>query len=97
MIDAVKAQSGQAYNAFDTRVRTPAYGIAQSADKSLSPIIDKLELAVNKLSTQPASSEPTDDLSQIGRAYRLSIIAKDQIVLLSSEQIKQVQSHSIVV
>lgn len=97
MIGAVKAQSGQAYSAFDARVRTPAYGIAQSADKSLSPIIDKLELAVNKLSTQPASTEQTGDLSQISRAYRLSLLAKDQIVLLSSEQIKQVQTHNVVV
>ena len=100
MMGAVKSQSDQAYSAFDSRVRTPAYGFAHSADKSLSPIVDKLELAVNKLSAQPSSNGPepaTEDKSQIGRAYRLSLAAKDQIVLLSTEQIKQIQTHNVLV
>lgn len=99
MIGAVRASSDQAYTAFDSRVRTPAYDLAQSADKSLSPIVDKLELAVSKLSTQPSSpnAEPTEEQSQLSRAYRLSVQARDQIVLLSSEQIKQVQTHNVLV
>lgn len=101
MIGAVKSSSDQAYSAFDARVRTPAYGFAHSADKSLSPIIDKFELAVNKFSPQsstPSSgSTTTEDQSQIGRAYRLSVQARDQIVHLSSEQIREVQTHNVLV
>lgn len=96
MISTVKAQSDQAYSTFYNRVQAPAYGIAQNADKSLSPIVDKLELAVNKLSAQPAATEPVEEKSQIGRAYRLSVVAKDQIVLLSSEQVKQIQTHNVI-
>lgn len=99
MIGAVKAQSDHAYSTFYSHVQAPALGIAQHADKSLSPIVDKLELAVSKISTQPTSSTPTEDTneSQIGRAYRLSLHAKDQIVLLSGEQIKQIQAHNVLV
>ncbi|KAF8320488.1 hypothetical protein DL93DRAFT_2052703 [Clavulina sp. PMI_390] len=107
IIGTLKQSSDQAYSAFDARVRTPAYGLAQTADKSLSPIVDKLELAINKLSPPATTSEEapapaaapnaTESSSQIERAYKLSVQARDQIVLLSSEQIKEVQKHSVIV
>ncbi|KAF9519336.1 hypothetical protein BS47DRAFT_1358205 [Hydnum rufescens UP504] len=79
--------------------QTPAYGIAQNADKSLSPIVDQLELAVNKL--HPGGVTPTSDVSppksQIHRAYKLSLDLKDQLYALSGEQIKQIQQHNLVV
>jgi len=99
VIGTLKSSSDQAFNALYTRVQAPAYGIAQNADKSLSPIVDQLELAVNKL--HPGGVTATSDVnppkSQIHRAYRLSLDLKDQLYALSGEQIKQIQQHNLVV
>jgi hypothetical protein len=93
-----------AYKAFDDRVKTPAYGLATKADASLTPIIDRLETVVHRITPQregsDASSESSTDsqasTTQLSRAYRLSVGLKDQIILLSSEQVKQLQSQSVI-
>ena len=42
------------------------------------------------------SSEPTSE-RQVARAYRLSLDLKDQIIVLSSEQLKQLQQNNVYV
>jgi hypothetical protein len=99
VIGTLKSSSDQAYSAFYTKVQAPAYGIAQTADKTLSPIVDQLEIAVHKL--HPDGAAPIPDTnppkSQVHRAFKLSLDLKDQLYALSGEQIRQIQQHNVVV
>ena len=108
-MNQLKSSSDAAYAAFHNNVQAPAYGVAKNADRSLSPIVDKLELVVNKIGgaqspQDPSSSSSTGnettspvDETQVGRVYRLGWDLKDRVYTLSGEQLKLVQQHNVVV
>ncbi|KAF8326850.1 uncharacterized protein EI90DRAFT_3281607 [Cantharellus anzutake] len=101
IVNQLKSSSDAAYAAFHDNVQAPAYGVAKNADQSLSPIVDKLELAVNKIVPPQQNSTTTGadagGGTQVGRAYRLSLDLKDRVYTLSGEHLRLVQQHNVVV
>ncbi|KAJ4488345.1 hypothetical protein J3R30DRAFT_3435248 [Lentinula aciculospora] len=81
--------------------RQSAGAIAQDIDKKFAPIVDYLEVAVNRIdSNTKENGVPTDkdaQVSQYSRALELSTRLRDQLQLHSNEQIRQLQAHSILV
>ncbi|CAE6429713.1 unnamed protein product [Rhizoctonia solani] len=96
-----------ATKAYEDRVKTPAYVLVSKVDSALlTPIVDRFELVVNKFhrevpsspsSASSSSSSDSEGVSerQYARAYRLSLDLKDQIIVLSSDQLKQLQQNNI--
>ncbi|KAG9128227.1 hypothetical protein FRC07_002516 [Ceratobasidium sp. 392] len=105
------AYANAASKAYENKVKAPAYGLVVRADSTLTPIVDRFEIVVSKLhkETPSASSSSASSASstssdsevtserQVARAYRLSLDLKDQIVVLSSEQLKQLQQNNVYV
>ncbi|KAJ1311595.1 hypothetical protein OPQ81_010073 [Rhizoctonia solani] len=100
------AYANAASKAYEDRVKMPAYGLVSKVDSTLlTPIVDRFEVVVNKLhkdapsspSSVSSSSSDSDGASerQYVRAYRLSLDLKDQIIVISSEQLKQLQQNNI--
>ncbi|KEP54913.1 TRAPP domain protein [Rhizoctonia solani 123E] len=94
-----------ATKAYEDRVKTPAYVLVSKVDSTLlTPIVDRFETVVNKLHkdapSSPSSSSSSSSESEGGserqyaRAYRLSLDLKDQIIIVSSEQFKQLQQNN---
>ncbi|KAG8894185.1 hypothetical protein FRB99_001426, partial [Tulasnella sp. 403] len=91
-------------------VTRPVYGIANGVDSSLAPIVDRLEIALQKLgpthaaedssssasSSDSASSASSSnaDTTQVARLYHLSLDLRNQIYNLSTEQVKLLQSQN---
>ncbi|KAG8925023.1 hypothetical protein FRC01_010782, partial [Tulasnella sp. 417] len=107
VVQGIKTRKDNAVNA----VTRPVYGLANGVDSSLTPIVDRIEAAVhNRLgapaahpaetsdasSSSDASSEaPTPATTQVGRLYHLSLDVKNQIVGVSSEQLKNLQTQNV--
>ncbi|KAG9104153.1 hypothetical protein FRC06_005045 [Ceratobasidium sp. 370] len=102
------AYANAASKAYEDKVKAPAYGLVVRADSTLAPIVDRFEVVVSKLhkETPPSPSSSTSSTSsdseasserQVARAYRLSLDLKDQIIVLSSEQFKQLQQNNVYV
>ncbi|KAB5594294.1 hypothetical protein CTheo_2224 [Ceratobasidium theobromae] len=94
------AYANAASKAYEDRVKTPAYEL------TLTPIVDRFEIVVNKFHKEALSSSASSCSSsssdsegaaerQYVRAYRLSLDLKDQILLVSSEQLKQIQQNNV--
>ncbi|CAE6520554.1 unnamed protein product [Rhizoctonia solani] len=95
-----------ATKAYEDRVKTPAYVLVSKVDSTLlTPIVDRFEVVVSKFhkdvpsSPSSASSSSSDSEGaserQYVRAYRLSLDLKDQIIVISSEQLHQLQQNNI--
>lgn len=84
----------------DERVKSPAYSVAQGIDQRFAPIVDYVEVAVNKLhandTTEPAQPMP-DAQFQYQRAYNLSMDLSEQLRTYSTEQITQLKEHNALV
>lgn len=67
--------------------------------QSIAPIVDILQAAHDRLNTQQQNGDgaAAKDETQVNRALRLSVGVRDQVVVLSSEQLKQLQQQSVVV
>ncbi|KAG8741549.1 hypothetical protein FRC10_002726 [Ceratobasidium sp. 414] len=100
------AYANAASKAYEDKVKAPAYGLVVRADSTLTPIVDRFEVVVSKLHKEtplsPSLSSTSSDLEvsserQVARAYRLSLDLKDQIIVLSSEQFKQLQQNNVYV
>ncbi|KAG8704693.1 hypothetical protein FRC08_002082, partial [Ceratobasidium sp. 394] len=102
------AYANAATKAYENKVKAPAYGLVVRADSTLTPIVDRFEVVVSKLHKEAPPSPSSSALStssdsevsserQVARAYRLSLDLKDQIVVLSSEQFKQLQQNNVYV
>ncbi|KAG8705166.1 hypothetical protein FRC09_003121 [Ceratobasidium sp. 395] len=102
------AYANAASKAYENRVKAPAYGLAVRADSTLTPIVDRFEVVVSKLHKEAPSSSSSSASSgssdsevtserQVARAYRLSLDLKDQIIVLSSDQFKQLQQNNVYV
>ncbi|KDQ09146.1 hypothetical protein BOTBODRAFT_165185 [Botryobasidium botryosum FD-172 SS1] len=107
VLSGFKAQ-GEAYqNAFDSRVKAPAFELVERVDSRFTPLVDRLEVALQKLQVQDtsdassssseSSASSSASTSQLSRAYRLSIELKEQIYTLSSEQVKQLREQHVIV
>ncbi|KAI0064245.1 hypothetical protein BV25DRAFT_1882239 [Artomyces pyxidatus] len=90
---------GAASKAYDERVLTPAYNVAEGIDQRFTPLVDYFAVAVSKLHGSTNGSAPTepDAKYQYQRAYALSLDLKDQLFYYSNEQLKQLQSQSVLV
>jgi len=98
---------GVANKTIDDRVRTPAYGIAQGIDQSFTPVVDRFEVVVKKINGKTSDSDvpsPGDvvpdmqkDKFQYQRAYRLSMGLKYHLFVYTTEQMKQIQEHNVLV
>ncbi|KAF8604985.1 hypothetical protein BDV93DRAFT_470800 [Ceratobasidium sp. AG-I] len=109
------AYADAANKVYESKVKAPAYGLVVRADSTLTPIVDRFEVVVNKLhkdATPPSPSLSSSSSSssssayldsevaserQVARVYRLSLDLKDQIIVLSSEQLKQLQQNNVYV
>ncbi|QRV90957.1 lipid droplet-associated perilipin protein [Ceratobasidium sp. AG-Ba] len=99
------AYADAASKAYESRVKAPAYGLVVRADSTLTPIVDRLEVVVSKLhgeapssaSSSSSSDSETTSERQVARAFRLSLDLKDQIIVLSSDQFKQLQQNNVYV
>ncbi|KZV85028.1 hypothetical protein EXIGLDRAFT_753518 [Exidia glandulosa HHB12029] len=97
----IQKSRASVYEAADGRIKALAAG----ADQSIAPIVDVLQAAYNRLNAQSGSETSgngngvTDgkDETQVHRALRLSVGVRDQVVVLSSEQLKHLQQQSVVV
>ncbi|KDQ58322.1 hypothetical protein JAAARDRAFT_128809 [Jaapia argillacea MUCL 33604] len=85
----------------EERVRSPVVGVAQGIDQRFAPLVDVYEVYVNKIhSSAPESpSSPSTDAAQYQyqRAYCLTKNLRDTLYVYSNEQIKQLQSQSVLV
>jgi len=101
--------SGQVYKdvqevaaqTYETRVKQPVVGLAVGADQTLVPIVDMLQTACDKLGSKTGQNgapngAPSNE-TQVARALRLTTGLKDQVIVLSAEQLKQLQAQSAVV
>ncbi|KAJ3778629.1 lipid droplet-associated perilipin protein [Lentinula raphanica] len=81
--------------------RESAGAIAQNIDKKFTPIVDYLEVAVNRIDSNAkengAPGDKHDQVSQYSRALELSVRLRDQLQFYSNEQMKQLQAHSVLV
>ncbi|KAJ3881468.1 lipid droplet-associated perilipin protein [Lentinula edodes] len=80
--------------------RESAGVIAHDIDKRFAPIVDYLEVAVNRIdsSTQEnGTSADKEAVSQYSRALELSVRLRDQLQSYSNEQMTQLQAHSVLV
>ncbi|CAE6454226.1 unnamed protein product [Rhizoctonia solani] len=106
--DLAATYANAATKVYEDRVKTPAYVLVSKVDSTLlTPIVDRFEIVVNKFhkdvpsSPSSASSSSSDFSSegtserQYARAYRLSLDLKDQIIVISSEQLKQLQQNNM--
>ncbi|KAH7345145.1 hypothetical protein B0J17DRAFT_638565 [Rhizoctonia solani] len=104
--DLAATYANAATKVYEDRVKTPAYVLVSKVDSTLlAPIVDRFEVVVNKFhkdvpsSPSSASSSSSDSEGaserQYARAYRLSLDLKDQIIVISSEQLKQLQQNNI--
>jgi len=92
VFEGIKSTRDSAVNA----VTRPVYGLAAGVDSSLTPIVDRLEVAIHKLGHEnPEASTSTSESTQVGRLYHLSLDLRTQIYNLSSEQIKQLQTQNV--
>ncbi|CAE6422251.1 unnamed protein product [Rhizoctonia solani] len=101
------AYANAATKAYEDRVKTPAFVLVSKVDSTLlTPIVDRFEIVVNKLhkdvpsspsSASSSSSSDSEGVSerQYARAYRLSLDLKDQVIIVSSEQLKQLQQNNV--
>ncbi|TFY64549.1 hypothetical protein EVG20_g5908 [Dentipellis fragilis] len=82
----------------DDRVRTPAATVAQGIDQRFAPLMDYIEAAVSRLNNGQTSASPSAEQKyQYQRAFALSKDLKDQVYEYSNEQLKLLQSHSVLV
>jgi hypothetical protein len=99
IVGDLKTQADNARNVasktIDERIRAPVSGIVLGVDKSLTPLVDYYETTINKYSTGEPSKVEAD--SQVQRIVLLTRDARDQVVLLSSEQLKQLQAQSVLI
>ncbi|KAJ3741950.1 hypothetical protein DFH05DRAFT_1527646 [Lentinula detonsa] len=83
--------------------RESAGAIAQNIDKKFTPIVDYLEVAVNRIDSNAKENSASVDndvqsqISQYSRALELSTRLRDQLQFYSNEQMKQLQAHSVLV
>ncbi|KDN50335.1 hypothetical protein RSAG8_01671, partial [Rhizoctonia solani AG-8 WAC10335] len=101
------AYANAATKTYEDRVKTPAYVLVSKVDSTLfTPIVDCFEIVVNKFHKEapssPSSVSSSSSLDSEGaserqytRAYRLSLDLKDQIIVISSEQLKQLQQNNV--
>ncbi|KAF9225924.1 hypothetical protein BS17DRAFT_750392 [Gyrodon lividus] len=86
---------------FDENVKSPAVGVVEGIDKRFAPIVDYIELAVNKVGNESGSTPPSATSSdcqyQYQRAYALSKDFKDNLYVYSSEHLKQLQQQNALV
>jgi len=82
------------------------YGLANGVDSSLTPIVDRLEEAIQKLGpasaheAEPSTSttsttETAVDGTQVGRLYNLGVGLGERVYVLSTDQLKQLQSQNV--
>ncbi|KAG6816316.1 hypothetical protein H0H87_007002 [Tephrocybe sp. NHM501043] len=81
----------------DDNIKTPAINVAAGLDKRFSPLVDYYEVVVRRTSNSEAGpSTPPDAKYQYQRALALSRTLKDNIIVLSSEQLQQIRDqHAI--
>ncbi|KAG9019789.1 hypothetical protein FRB90_007932 [Tulasnella sp. 427] len=103
VVQGIKTRKDSAVNA----VTKPVYGLANGVDSSLTPIVDRIEAAVHNTLGTPTSSQPSspeasssslsdsDTTTQVGRLYHLSVDVKNQIFVLSGEQLKNLQTQNV--
>lgn len=82
-------------------VIAPAYSVAHAIDQRMTPIVDCVEVAVNKLHTRNGEGSPkvspVPDQSQYQRAVALSKDFREQLYWYSNDQFKQIEKQSILV
>ncbi|KAF8680356.1 lipid droplet-associated perilipin protein [Rhizoctonia solani] len=105
--DLAASYASAATKIYEDRVKTPAYVLVSKADSALlTPIVDRFEFVVNKfhkdIPSSPSSASSSSSLDsegsserQYARAYRLSLDLKDQILVISGDQLKQLQQNNI--
>jgi len=91
-----------AHKTIDERVRSPAYNVAQAIDQKFTPIVDYVEVAVNKLQSKnggdaPKSPSTPDAQYQYQRAFALSNDLREQLIYFSTDQFKQLEQQSVLV
>ncbi|KAH7098335.1 hypothetical protein BKA62DRAFT_622713 [Auriculariales sp. MPI-PUGE-AT-0066] len=107
MYDDIQKSRAQIYDAasktYDARVRAPVAGLAHGADQTITPFVNVLQGAYERLNTMSGNHEPVEnapnsaDETQVHRALRLAHGMKDQVVVLSAEQLRQMQAQSVIV
>ncbi|KAG8993320.1 hypothetical protein FRB93_002039 [Tulasnella sp. JGI-2019a] len=99
VVESARKRKDDAINA----VTSPVYGLANGVDSSLTPIVDRLEVAIHKLGPSGSQTEPDSTVAppepvngtQVGRLYNLSVDLRDRVYDLSTEQLKQLQSQNV--
>ncbi|KAF9070391.1 hypothetical protein BDP27DRAFT_1420081 [Rhodocollybia butyracea] len=80
--------------------RQSAGVVVQDIDKKFSPVVDYLQVAVDRIDTKGKENTPcTNDATvmQYQRALELSTRLRDQLQTYSNEQMKQLEAHSALV
>ncbi|THU93625.1 hypothetical protein K435DRAFT_669857 [Dendrothele bispora CBS 962.96] len=101
--DYVRERRASASKVIDEKVRTPAIHVAEGIDQRFAPIVDRLQIAVSRISSNTSSpagspsSENTSGRYQYQRVFALSKDLQDSLWIISNEQLKQLQSHSVLV
>ncbi|KAF5369075.1 hypothetical protein D9758_003050 [Tetrapyrgos nigripes] len=101
--DYVRQRRESATKAIDEKVRTPAIHVAEGIDQRFAPIVDYFQNAVSRINSNastPAGSpirESSPSRYQYQRALALTKDLQESLLIMSNEQLKQLQSHSVLV